>query len=237
MAPPLVWEKDDGADRAGPYAIRLEAPNQWRLDDGDGTVGILPTNTAARNAAAKLHRNQGARRRLWRHLVVGAVSLVVLLLAASQRIEPNPDYPPARAQADRLDAARLAVEADEVSIGQVGSIYEGLAGGSFEVLGQSRLGLAGVFEGDCYGLTWRPELEPSGFAVRSNYVTCEPDASIINQPDPPGLTAEMMWPTWEDVLPDEDRSPVWFLPVFILTFGLAFGAFTRVTTLLLTFRR
>lgn len=93
---PLVWENDDDADRAGPYAIRLESPNQWQLDDAGGTVGVFPTNTAARNAAFKLHQNRGVRRRLRRHLLVGAISLLVLLLAASQRIEPNPDYPPAR---------------------------------------------------------------------------------------------------------------------------------------------
>lgn len=237
VAPPLVWETDDDADRAGPYAVRLESAHQWKLEDDGTTVGTYPTNTAARNAASNLHQNRRVRQRLRRHLLVGAISLLVLLLAATQRIEPNRDYPPARAQADRLDAARLAVEVGDLSIDEVGSAYEGLTGGSFEFLGRSRLGLTGILEGDCYGLVWRPGFEPGGFAVRSNYVTCDPDASLINQPDPPGLTAELMWPTWEDALPDEDRSPVWFLPVFILTFGLAFGAFTRAITLLLTFRR
>ena len=236
MASSLVWETDD-ADRAGPYAIRLESAHQWRLEDDGTTVGIYPTNTAARNAAADLHRRRAIRRRLRRHLLIGTVSLLVLLLASSQRTEPNPDYPPARAQADRLDAARLAIEAGDLTIDQVGSTYQGLTGGSFEFLGRTRLGLAGIFEDDCYGLVWRPGFEPSGVAVRSNYLTCDPDVSLINQPDPPGLTAEIMWPSWEGALPDEERSPVWFLPTFIIAFAFFFRSLVRVTAVRLTFRR
>ena len=47
----------------------------------------------------------------------------------------------------------------------------------------------------------------------------------------------MMWPTWADALPDQQRSPVWFLPTFVIAFGVFFGSFVRGTVLLLTVRR
>jgi hypothetical protein len=206
------------------------------VEDGH-SVGVYPTRTGARNAAADKHRRRGIRRRLARHLLVGTASLMALLLALAQRTEPNPEYPPARAQADLLDAARLAVASGELTIEEVGLEFAGLAGGSFEFLGRERLAVSGILAGDCYGLVWRPGFEPSGVAIRSDYVTCEPDASLINQPDPPGSTAEMMWPTWEDALPDQQRSPVWFLPTFVIAFGVFFGSFVRGTVLLLTIRR
>ncbi len=232
-APPLVWEQNQGAEHAGVYTIRLESPNRWQLTVSDRPTGIYSTRTAAANAAARLHRRLGFRRRLVRHLLFAGISLTVLLLALAQRTEPNPDYPPARAIADRFDAARLAVEAGEVDIEQVGTAFAGVAGGAFEHAGGARLGLAGIFDGRCYGLVWRPGFEPGGVAIRDNYVTCAPDSSLIVQPDTPGLVAEVMWPTWENVLPDQNRSPVWFLPVFIISFGVFFGSFVRATVLVL----
>lgn len=227
VTPFLVWEEDGDGERAGPYRIRLETQNRWQLMATDRSVEFYPTRTSARNAAAALHRRRDVRRRLVRYLVVGSVSLAVLLLALAARSEPNPEYPAARAVADRFDQAREAVEAGQVNIEQVGEAFEGLEGAAFEHRGVDKLGLAGIFEGDCYGMVWRSGSRPGGVVVRSNYLTCLPDATLIDQPDPPGLTAELMYPAWEYVLPDQERSPVWFLPVVIVSFGMFLGAVVR----------
>ena len=80
VAPPLAWEIDDDGERAGQYTIRLRSPSQWQLEDGTRTIGTYTTKTAARNAAVGLHVRRRIRRRLGGSFLLGAVSLIVLLL-------------------------------------------------------------------------------------------------------------------------------------------------------------
>ncbi|MDH3540145.1 MAG: hypothetical protein OEP52_09130, partial [Acidimicrobiia bacterium] len=147
VAPPLDWESTEHEERAGPYTVRLVEAHKWQLVEDGHSVGVYPTRTGARNAAADKHRRRGIRRRLTRHLLVGTASLMALSLALAQRTEPNPEYPPARAQADLLDAARLAVASGELPIEEVGLEFAGLAGGSFEFLGRERLAVSGILAG------------------------------------------------------------------------------------------
>jgi len=233
----LVWQEDEKGESAGPYTIRLEAPRRWQLLAKGRSVGFYETRTAARQAATGLQRRQGLRRRMFGYLVVAGVSLAGLGAAAVERTEPNPEYPPARAVADRFDQARLAVEAGQVVIEQVGQLFDGIEGGSFEHGGRLKLGLTGVFDGDCYAMTWRSGYPLGGVAVRSNYVTCQPDPSLIDQPDPPGLVAEPLQPSWKYALPDPVQTRVWFIPVVAIFFGLFLAAALRATGLLFALRR
>ncbi len=167
---------------------------------------------------------------------MSGVASVVLVVALPRQSEPNPEYPPTRAVADRFDQAQSAVEAGEVSIDEVDQVFDGLAGSSFEHRGLRKLALAGVLDGDCYGMVWRSGFHPS-VVYRSDYVTCEPDSSIIDQPDPRGLTPIAMAPSWEYALPASDRTPVWFIPVVAIFGAVLLGASTRAATLVVELRR
>jgi hypothetical protein len=236
-SPLLVWQENDEGENAGAYTIRLDAPSRWQLLARGRSVGFYPTRTAARQAATGLHRRHGLRRQLVGYLAVAGVSLAGLGSALVGRTEPNLEYPPARAIADRFDQARLAVETGEAVIDRVDQLFDGLEGGSFERGGRLKLGLTGVFDGACYGMTWLPGYPVDGVAMRSNYVTCRPDASLIDPPDPPGLVAEPLQPYWKKALPDPVRRRVWFIPVFAISFGFLLVAATRATVLLFALRR
>ncbi len=232
----LEWHQDDTGESAGAYTIRLDAPGRWQLLARGRPVGLYPSRTAARQAARGLRRRQRLRRRLVPYLAVGVVALIGLGTAFASRTEPNPDHPPARAVADRFDEARLAVEAGAVSIEQVGQAFDGIEGGSFEHDGLLKLGLTGVFDGDCFGMTWRSGFRVGGVVMRRNYVTCQPDRSLIDQPDPPGLLAESLRPSWEFALPEPDRTRVWFIPVVAISFAALLVAATRATAVLFALR-
>lgn len=233
----LVWHETEECETAGPYVIRLAAPGRWQLQAKSRAAGFYPTKTAARKAAADLHRRHGLRRKLVVTLTVAGVFLLGLGAALAGRTEPNPAYPPARAIADQLDQARLAVEAGELEIDQVGEQFDGIQGASFTHGGRIKLGLAGVFDGDCYGMVWRFGQSVGGVVIRSDYVTCQPDPSLIDQPDPPGLVAEPLRPAWKFALPDVDRQQAWFIPVFTVCAGVFLTATFRATALLFARRR
>ncbi len=235
--PVLAWQEDEGGESAGPYTIRLEAPRRWQLLVKGRSVGFHETKTAARQAATELNRRHGVKRQLVGYLVVAGVSLAGLGTALVARTEPNPQYPPARAIADRFDQARLAVEEGRVTIDQVDQMFDGIEGGSFEHGGRVKLGLTGVFDGACYAMTWRSGYPLGGVVVRSNYLTCQPDPSLIDQPDPPGLVAEPVRPSWKYALPDPVQTRVWFIPVVAIFFGLFLATALRAIGLLFALRR
>lgn len=233
---PRTWVELDDEERAGEYGIRLLEPGRWRLTVRDKPAGEYSTRTGARNAALDLHRRRSKRGRLLWSTTIVVISTVLMLTALAFRTEPNPDFPAARAIADQLDAARAAVEAGTIGIEEVAGSYPALDGASFEHGGLLKLGLAGVFDGDCYGMVWRPGLSPSGVVIRSEYVTCAPEPTLIDQPDPPGLTAEPMAPSWDFALPPQERSPVWFFPVFVVSFGVMFAGLVRLVVITLPSR-
>ncbi len=232
-----AWQEKDEGESAGPYTIRLDAPGRWKLVARGRSIGFYPTRTAARQAATSMHQRHGLRRQFVAYLVVVGISLAGLVAALIGRTEPNPEYEPARAVADRFDQARLAVETGEAGIHQIDQMFDGIRGGSFEHGGRIKLGLAGVFDGDCYGLTWRSGYGVGGVVKRSNYVTCQPDANLIEQPNPPGLVAEPLRPAWEYTLPEPVQTRVWFIPVFTISFGFLLLATFRATGLLFALRR
>ena len=233
----LVWTETEERESAGPYVIRLEAPGRWQLEAKSRAAGFYPTRTAARKAAADLHRRHGLRRKLVVSLAVAGIFLLGLGAALAGRTEPNPAYPPARAIADQFDQARLTVEAGELSIDQVGEQFDGIQGASFTHGGRVKLGLAGIFAGDCYGMVWRLGRQLGGVVVRHDYVSCQPDPSLIDQPDPPGLVAEPLRPAWKFALPDVERQRAWFIPVFAVCAGFLLTATFRATALLVALRR
>ena len=233
----LVWQEDDEGDSSGPFIVRLEAPGRWQLQNKSRAAGFYPTRTAARKAAADLRRRRGLRRKFFVSLAVAGVFLLGLAAALAGRTEPNPAYPPARAIADQFDQARLAVESGALAIDQVGEQFPGIDGASFTHAGRIKLGLSGVFNGDCYGMVWRLGQQLGGVVVRSNFVTCQPDPSLIDQPDPPGLVAEPLRPAWKFALPDVDRQRAWFIPVFAICMGFFLTATFRTTALLSALRK
>lgn len=235
--PTLVWQEDDGGESVGPFIIRLDAPGRWQLQANGRAAGFYPTRTAARKAAADLHQRRGIRTRFFVSLAVAGVFLFGLVAALAGRTEPNPAYPPARAIADQFDQARLAVEAGELTIDQVAEQFPGIEGASFTHVGRIKLGLSGIFNGDCYGMVWQLGRQVGGVAVRSEYVTCQPDPSLIDQPDPPGLVAEPLRPAWKFALPDVERQQAWFIPVFAVCAGIFLTATFRATASLSALRR
>lgn len=235
--PTLAWQEDDDGESVGPFTIRLEAAGRWQLQANGRAAGFYPTKTAARKAAADLHRRRGIRRRLFVNLAVAGVFLLGLAAALAGRTEPNPAYPPARAIADQFDQARLAVEAGELDIDRVGERFDGIQGAAFTHGGRVKLGLTGVFDGDCFGMVWRLGQPVGGVVIRSDYVTCQPDPSLIDQPDPPGLVAEPLRPAWKFALPDVERQRAWFIPVFAVCAGICLAATFRTTALLFALRR
>ena len=144
----LVWHETEECETAGPYVICLDAPGRWRLQAKNRAAGFYPTRTAARKAAADLHRRYGLRRKLVVSLAVAGVFLLGLGAALAERTEPNPAYPPARAIADQLDQARQEVEAGEIDVDQVGELIDCIQGASFTHGGRTKLVFAGVFGGD-----------------------------------------------------------------------------------------
>jgi hypothetical protein len=233
----LVWQEDSEGGSAGPFVVRLESPGRWQLLAKGRVAGFYPTKSAAHHAAADLQRRHGLKRRLFVSLAVAGVFLLGLAAALAGRTEPNPAYPPARAIADQFDQARLAVEAGELGIDQVGEQFDGIQGASFTHVGRIKLGLAGVFNGDCYGMVWRLGQQLGGVVVRSDFVTCQPDPSLIDQPDPPGLVAEPLRPAWKFALPDVDRQRAWFIPAFAVCAGFFLTATFRATALLFALRK
>ena len=125
---------------------------------------------------------------------------------------PNVDYPEARAQADRLDAAYRAVWGDDVSIKAAASaegllVYEFPAGErTISVLTHAQPTAAGT----CYGLRL-------GGGFGSEAVRFLPTDGCV----PQSRWAFDAVGGWDDVLGTERVTSVWFVPALTLLIGIS----------------
>lgn len=167
-----------------------------------------PRRPAARNDARKPRQ---LNRRFGRHLLLlGAIIVVALLLAPFADVA-TPDYPEARAQADRLDAAYQSVwrgdASPEAAATEHGlSVYELPVGDRMTSLMTHAEPTAG---GTCYGMRM-------GDGLATVAVKFAPTDGC----GPHRGTAFRATGSWEDVLPSERMTAVWFVPaLFVLISG------------------
>ena len=156
-------------------------------------------------------------------VLLGGVLVVALLLVPFSDV-PNPDYPEARVQADRLDTAYRSVWGDDVSIETAASaegldLYQFPAGErTISVLTHSQPTTAGM----CYGLRLG-----GGFGTEAvRFLPTE------------GCVPQSRWAfdavgAWDDVIGTERETSVWFVPALILLVGLGVTLVTDITIKLL----
>ena len=144
-------------------------------------------------------------------VLLGAVLVAALLLVPFSDV-PNDDYPEARAQADRLDAAYRSVWGGDVSIETAASaegllVYEFPTGErTISVLTHAQPTDAGM----CYGLRL-------GGGFSSEAVRFLPTDGCV----PQGRWAFDAVGGWDDVLGTERLTSVWFVPALTILIGLS----------------
>jgi hypothetical protein len=147
-------------------------------------------------------------RRIVRELVLIAAILGAIVLAGPFADVPNPEHPEANALADRLTSAYRAIWRGEASVEATASaedlaVFEFPAGErSISVLTHTQPTAAGT----CYGLRFGGGETTIAIKFTSSS-GCVPfhEQSTIQAAGP-----------WEDVLPTERLTTVWFVPVLIV---------------------
>ena len=164
------------------------------------------------------------KRRITRDLVLTGIVVAVMLLLTPFSDVATPDYPEARAQADRLNSAYRSISNGEASIEAVAStegllVYEFPAGErTVSVLTHAQPTAAGT----CYGLRLG-----GGFATLA--VEFAPTDGCV----PQGRSAFRVAGLWEDVLPSERMTTVWFVPALIVLGSCAIVLSTDIVLKLL----
>ena len=191
-----------------------------------GDLKPLSVEHRARSLAGRSARAKPPpeKRRFRRDLVLlGAVITVVLLLAPFADV-PTPDYPEARAQADTLDAAYRSIWRNDRSVEAAASAY-GLNACEFPV-GQRAVWVMThpqpTAGGTCYGL--RTGGGMATVAVKFVPIDgCEPQQGTVFEGA--GL--------WEDVLPSQRMTTVWFVPAVVILASCAIALSTGIILKLL----
>lgn len=147
------------------------------------------------------------KRRITRDLVLMGIVVAAMLVLAPFQDVATPDYPEARAQADSLNSAYRSILSGEASIEAAGSA-EGLLVYEFptedrtvSVLTHAQPTAAGT----CYGLRL-------GGGLATLAVEFAPTDGCV----PQGRSAFRVAGSWEDVLPSERMTTVWFVPALIV---------------------
>jgi hypothetical protein len=164
------------------------------------------------------------KRRFVRELVlVGGIIAVVVLLSPFADIA-TPDYPAARTQADLLDTAYRSVWSGEASP-EAAASATGLVVYGFPVDGRIVSVLTHAqptADGSCYGLR-----TGGGFATEA--VRFAPTDGCV----PQGRSAFEAVGSWEEVLPSERMTAVWFIPALVVLIGSALALMTTIVMKLL----
>jgi hypothetical protein len=184
---------------------------------------------AAVDAAATHDRRRRRLRATVLHLAVIVAALAALIPVVSGREVDNPDYPGARALADRMEAAYRAVDAGTADIGSFTVEDDGFSGGVFEV---DRAGvvndyfvLAGSHLGDCFVLRWVRFEVPFVGRLLPRF-DCVPSRPMLNfspsawEAIAPNVTSRSGL-EWYPVVPDPLRLAPWFFPLTLVLGGLA----------------
>lgn len=165
------------------------------------------------------------RRIVWEVVLLGGIVALGALLSPFSDLA-TPEYPEARAQADRLSAAYQSV-----SRGGVSPRDAATAGGldmyEFEVVGDG--GTVSVLthpeptaEGTCYALRM-------GGGIATLAAKFAPTDGCV----PQGRAAFEMMGSWDDVLPSERMTTVWFVPVLLILVGIGVAIVTNIVLKLL----
>lgn len=164
------------------------------------------------------------KRRIVRELVLLGVIVVIVVLLSPYADMATPDYPEARVQADRLDTAYRSVWLDDASP-EAAAIANDLHLYEFPVDGRTVSVLThaqSTSDGTCYGLRLG-----GGFATVA--VRFAPTDGCV----PQGRRAFEETGSWEDVLPSERMTAVWFVPALVVLIGSALALITTVVLKLL----
>jgi hypothetical protein len=158
-------------------------------------------------------------------VVRNGITLLVCLIAVGLVVEfrhvANPDYDPARAFVERMEAEARATIAGSVvepdgDIRAASFLLEVGTAGEQEVWV-----ITGDFGGDCYLIRWRPGEAPF-VAVLAPRHPCEPGpAALSTAADGFERVAVQLFADrpidWDPVLPAEENLAVWFFPVVFVT--------------------
>lgn len=176
---------------------------------------------SGRNPPAKPPPQQ---HRFRRDLVFLGAAITVAILIAPFADVPTPDYPEARAQADTLNAAYRSVWGGNVSVEAAAGAY-GL--NAYELpVGQRVVWMMThpqpTTGGTCYGLR-------TGGGMATVAVKFAP----MDGCEPQQGTAVQGVGLWEDVLPSERTTAVWFVPAIAILASCAVVISTNIILKLL----
>lgn len=183
----------------------------------------------ARRIAASIEPSRGPRTpwyrsRVHRNLAVIAVTTVAAIAIGTFADVANPDYPPARSLADRLDAAWRAIDAGAAP--DDAAAAEGLRA---HILDSPR-GQQTILthpepasDGRCYALTFGTGVVTVAGTLRAPAPGCTPTPPVLFE----------VRGTWSEVLPSPRTTPAWFVPVLTVLFAVALYAVTDIVLTLL----
>ena len=233
-------------DLSGRYEIRLVEPGSWELLTDGIRHSLHRTGSAARSAAVRVESSRRLRLKLFRNGVVVLLIGFGIGLAAGFRTVPNPDYAPARALADRLEAAYLAVVAGDEDLsgfrleshGFVGASIDGPPAFAIETGEPTdeparpvRISvLIGELSGTCYSVRWDDPDRPVTGVLRPEY-PCTPTSDVGERSSyirdasstQPGAVQ------WYPLLPVPQVQASWFFPVVLLLLGAGLWSAVGIT--------
>ncbi|MBU1865267.1 MAG: hypothetical protein KKE89_02535 [Actinobacteria bacterium] len=208
----------------------------WELRADGRLISAHRTFSKAVDAAGSHDRDRRRNRAVVQRIVVVALAGVLLIPVLTKREVDNPAYPPARALADRMEAAYRAVDGGMADIESFDAAADGFSGAVFEV---SRAGvtadynvLAGRNESDCYLIRWVRFEVPFVARLLPRY-ECVPGQPMLNfSPSAYEAIAVNLATNrpleWQPVLPDPIDLAPWFFPAMIL---LLVGLLQQMITL------
>lgn len=240
-------------DLSGRYEIRLVEPGSWELLKDGIRHSLYRTASAARNAADRVEGLRRLHFLLFRNGVVIVLVGLGIGVAAGFRTIPNPDYAPASAHADRMEAAYLAVVAGEEGLsgfrleshGFVGAIVDGPPAFAIET-GEPTdeparpvriSALIGELSGTCYSVRWEEPERPVTGILRPEF-PCMPNSdaarsssySRVASSSQPGVLR------WDPLLPVPQVQASWFFPVVLVLLGAGLWSAVGITLALLSHR-
>ncbi len=207
---------------AGYQAVRTG--HGWELHIDGEVVSSHGTFPQAVEAAGAHDRKRRRRRAAAQRITVVALAGLLLIPTLTEREVDNPAFPPARAFADRMEAAYRAVDAGSADIGSFTVESDGFEGAVFEV---SRGGavadynvLVGSQGGDCYLIRWVRFEVPFVARLLSRY-ECVPGQPALNfSPSGYEAIAVNLSTTgaleWQPVIPDPVHLATWFFPAVMV---------------------
>ena len=240
-------------DLSGRYEIRLVEPGSWELLTDGIRHSLYKTGSAARSAAVRVEGLRRLRFLLFRNGIVIVLIGLGIGIAAGFRTIPNPDYAPARALADRMEAAYLAVVAGEEDLGSyrleshgfVGAIVDGPPAFAIETgeptdkpTGPVRTPvLIGELSGTCYSVRWEEPERPVTGILRPEF-PCIPISDVarsssyarVASSSQPGALS------WDPLLPVPQVQASWFFPVLLVLLGTGLWSAVGITLALLSHR-